>query len=114
MKTLINDLQVFKFKPVYKETRYPVSIIDENGATHVGHQVIHDNDINPCLSCDDVSLSALVKAGIDPSSMHISTSQSRLDSHTTMVNVIESGLVDSMFEKVEPLNVEPLNPDNNN
>lgn len=109
MKTPINDLQVYNFKPVYKETKYPVSIIDENGATHVGHQVIHDNDINSCLSCDDVSLSALVKAGIDPSTMHISTSQSRLDSHTTMVDVIESGLVDSMFEKVEPLNLDKNN-----
>ena len=109
MKTPTNDLQVYNFKPIYKETKYPVSIVDENGATHVGHQVIHDNDINPCLSCEDVSLSALVKAGIDPSTMHISTSQSRLDSHTTMVDVIESGLVDSIFEKVEPLNLETNN-----
>lgn len=72
MKTPVNDLDVFIFHVEPIDSVYPVSITDENGAPQVVHRVISDDLINQ-INTSDMSLSALLKSGIDPSKMKINT-----------------------------------------
>lgn len=79
MKTPVNNLDVYNFKPEPIETSYPVTVVDEFGAPQIVHQVIPDDSINQIMT-SDMSLSALLKSGVDPSKMKIDTTHgSKLD-----------------------------------
>lgn len=74
MKTPVNNIEVFNFQIEPIESVYPVTITDENGAPQVVHRVISNDLINQ-IQTSDMSLSSLLKSGIDPSKMKIDTTQ---------------------------------------
>lgn len=97
MKTSVNNLDVFVFKPSRQSTMLPQDSVDENGASFIVHVETSDEDI-PRLPYEQCQLKALLSAGVDPSSMRINTTaQSRVDVVNSIDNAI-SQLNDSFFE----------------
>ncbi len=85
MKTPVNNIDVFNFQIEPIESVYPVTIPDENGAPQVIQRVISDDLINQ-IQTSDMSLSSLLKSGIDPSQMKIDTTHSsKLDEVQTAI-----------------------------
>lgn len=73
MKTPTNNLDVCIFEPLLSSTVYPVLVHDDDGNSDVAFQSIDDSQISS-LMCDDFSLQALLRAGVDPSTMRVNTS----------------------------------------
>lgn len=79
MKTPVNNLEVYNFKPEPIKSSYPVTVTDENGAPQIVYQEIPDDTINQIMTTD-MSLSSLLKAGVDPSRIKIDTTHgSKID-----------------------------------
>ena len=104
MRNPVNNLEVYNFKLEPIETSYPVMVVDENGAPQVVHQVIPDDDINQVMS-SDMSLSSLLKAGVDPSKMKIDTTHgSKLDEVQNYVHGLSSVELPEIKNEVENQN----------
>ena len=104
MKTPTNNVPVYVFEPETQATEFPVSIVDENGHRSLVHQTISDSDIIN-TECRDVSLNALLRAGVDPSKMHVNTTAN------TRIDEIDTALRN--LSQVELPEIE-TNPQNQN
>lgn len=101
MKNPVNNIEVFNFQIEPIESVYPVTITDDNGVPQVVHRVISNDLINQ-IQTSDMSLSSLLKSGIDPSKMHIDTTHgSKLDEIQTFAR----GLSDIELPEVPNENV---------
>lgn len=78
----MNKLKVYNPKPEKVNTVYPITVTDEKGNKKLIHVAMSDEEFQE-LQVDDFKLSALLRAGIDPNSMHVNTS-----SHNSATDIL--------------------------
>lgn len=86
MKNRVNSVSVFIPNIPLVDTVYPVTVINDDGSESLTYQTIPDEDITT-LMYEDVSLNALKRAGIDPSTLG-----SPKTSSYTRINEVENAL----------------------